>query len=274
MEEIILNCRIITPMFCYGADGKTPELRPPSFKGALRFWWRAIHPNLSLKEMKEKEMEFFGGVKRSKSVKSPFSLKIKHLNFNSIKRDALPHKPNKYKAAAIPADTIFDLILFQKVSHENVSLFFLLSILGGIGGRSRRGFGCFEITSSVEGIKNIQLTNDSIKQLINKINPSFEFNTFQRNYPYIQNIQIGCPYGTYQELLEKIGDSSHENNSDYTGRIKPRRYASPVYVSIYKDGDNFYPIVTELNRTIDNTPGHEEDEGKKKQFIEDILGKK
>jgi CRISPR-associated protein Cmr1 len=278
MEEITLKCRTITPIFCYGANKNVPELRPPSFKGALRFWWRAIHSNLDLNTMKQKEMDFFGGIKGNKSVKSPFSLRIKHLDFNSIKEDALPHKPNKYKATAIPVDTKFDLVLSQKVRDECASLFFLLSILGGIGGRSRRGFGCFEIDSSkYENIKiNVESEDVQIEikeKIIKKINPQFEFEEYKRSYPYIKKILIGKSYDSYKELLKKIGESSHENNSDYKGRIKPSRYASPVYVSIYKDGENFYPIITELNRTIDNTSNHEEDEKNKNQFIQDILGK-
>ena len=35
--------RVVTPMFCGGADPSRPaELRLPSFKGVLRFWWRAL----------------------------------------------------------------------------------------------------------------------------------------------------------------------------------------------------------------------------------------
>ncbi|HID77150.1 MAG TPA: type III-B CRISPR module RAMP protein Cmr1, partial [Planctomycetaceae bacterium] len=34
--------RIVTPMFCAGADEQRAELRLPSFKGALRFWWRSL----------------------------------------------------------------------------------------------------------------------------------------------------------------------------------------------------------------------------------------
>ena len=33
---------VVTPLFCAGADSKTPEVRLPSFKGALRYWWRAL----------------------------------------------------------------------------------------------------------------------------------------------------------------------------------------------------------------------------------------
>lgn len=298
MEEITLECRTITPMFCYGANKNTPELRPPSFKGALRFWWRAIHPNLDLKTMKEKEMEFFGGVKGKKSVKSPFSLRMKPIDFNAIKKEeaALPHKPKIYKAMAIPADTKFDLILSRNVSNECVLLFFLLSILGGIGGRSRRGFGCFEIVSSNYGNIKINMEAEDIqsevkkkiKTLISSINSKIEIDIsdkagekkkgkeekYKRNYPFIQKIQIGKAYDSYKDLLVKIGESSHVNNSDYTGGVTPSRYASPVYVSIYKHNNKFYPIITCLNRTIKNTSNHKNDEKKKTKFIEDILGKK
>ena len=33
---------VVTPLFCAGADSKTPEVRLPSFKGVLRYWWRAL----------------------------------------------------------------------------------------------------------------------------------------------------------------------------------------------------------------------------------------
>lgn len=35
--------RAVTPVFCSGADpNKDAELRLSSFKGILRFWWRAL----------------------------------------------------------------------------------------------------------------------------------------------------------------------------------------------------------------------------------------
>jgi len=33
---------LTTPLFCGGADPAVAELRLPSFKGVLRFWWRAL----------------------------------------------------------------------------------------------------------------------------------------------------------------------------------------------------------------------------------------
>ncbi len=42
MEKFTVTLKTITPLFLGGADGKTPELRSPSIKGAMRFWYRAI----------------------------------------------------------------------------------------------------------------------------------------------------------------------------------------------------------------------------------------
>ena len=40
--EIEVTYRVVTPLFCAGADSTHPEIRLPSFKGVLRFWWRAL----------------------------------------------------------------------------------------------------------------------------------------------------------------------------------------------------------------------------------------
>ena len=42
LTEIEATYRVVTPLFCAGADHRRAEIRLPSFKGALRFWWRAL----------------------------------------------------------------------------------------------------------------------------------------------------------------------------------------------------------------------------------------
>jgi CRISPR-associated protein Cmr1 len=42
VEEIEAAYRVATPLFCSGASTAQAELRPASFKGVLRFWWRAL----------------------------------------------------------------------------------------------------------------------------------------------------------------------------------------------------------------------------------------
>ena len=61
--EIEATYRVVTPMFCAGADPGRAELRLPSFKGVLRFWWRALawsRLNGDLDEIQRQENVLFG----------------------------------------------------------------------------------------------------------------------------------------------------------------------------------------------------------------------
>jgi len=83
MKSIPFTLETITPLFLAGADGKTPELRPPSIKGMMRFWWRAYkYPQLPMLSQKEKietlselEGEIFGSSSKG-GRKSSFSIRI------------------------------------------------------------------------------------------------------------------------------------------------------------------------------------------------------
>jgi len=73
MNSITFTCEVVTPMFLAGADGTKSELRSPSIKGAMRFWWRAMHGHLPIDDKKDgdrniiqkglrtQEAEIFGG---------------------------------------------------------------------------------------------------------------------------------------------------------------------------------------------------------------------
>ena len=72
MQRIEAEFEIVTPMFLGGADpATTVELRASSIKGALRFWWRALHYSRmvvaeggdqakALKKLRERESYLFG----------------------------------------------------------------------------------------------------------------------------------------------------------------------------------------------------------------------
>jgi CRISPR-associated protein Cmr1 len=42
MQMLEAVYKIVTPMFLSGADQEATELRPPTIKGVIRFWWRAL----------------------------------------------------------------------------------------------------------------------------------------------------------------------------------------------------------------------------------------
>ena len=67
---ITAKYRVVTPMFLSGADQNHAELRLPSFKGALRFWWRALAAgrfNGDLTALRAAEDTLFGSTRTGQS---------------------------------------------------------------------------------------------------------------------------------------------------------------------------------------------------------------
>jgi CRISPR-associated protein Cmr1 len=70
MNTLTATYRVVTPMFLGGAEPTAEaELRLPSFKGALRFWWRAIMWGKvkDVDELRRREAELFGSSENGQS---------------------------------------------------------------------------------------------------------------------------------------------------------------------------------------------------------------
>ena len=272
MEKIILNCETVTPLLMHGYDGKTPELREQSFKGVMRFWFRAIHGNLDLKELREKEAEIFG----DKQKKSSFRMKIYRKNLNdkdfklllykdeieaeikkenpTIKEKDLEQKLKKYKktkSKGFNPNQTFEIEFIGKNLEVVENIFILSTILGGFGQRSRRGFGSIKINNINNEVFNFTYSKEEIIKLIKKINPEFTTNDNDENfkskgkYPYIKSITIvENSYIDYNILTRKIGLATHKFAC--FGSANPR-LASPVYVTINKNDNQYFPIIISLN---------------------------
>ncbi len=180
MEKIIFECESITPMFMYGADGKTPELRPASIKGVMRFWWRAIHGDLPLYKLKKQEDEIFG----STDKRSSFSIKIS--NYQGI--------PKNFK---------IEFLLSNRCDFDVQSFFELVVILGGFGKSAKKiNQGKIRILTikknDEQSVSYSEPTNlEDILCLLNSINKSFELKdnmivskNFKFNYPMIIKIWL------------------------------------------------------------------------------------
>lgn len=56
IRKSVLTLQLLTPCFCSGADQESAEIRSPSIRGQLRWWYRALGGT------PEKEKEIFGGI--------------------------------------------------------------------------------------------------------------------------------------------------------------------------------------------------------------------
>lgn len=282
METKEFEVEVVTPLFLGGADPGKAELRVPSIKGVLRFWWRAFHSHLSLDDLKKQESEIFGdaGTAYGKS-KTRIRINSTLIYNGKDKQNPLPHKEVKFAFPCFSPTQRFSLRIFG--NRELFDFFHLTTILGGFGKRSRRGFGSIKISkvhgasftpaSTIEEILSLLENTLAGKFKIEngKIVRAFDSH-LQSNYAYVKSIEIGVKYpDNYMGVLSAIGQSSHDNNSDYTGYAKgQKRFSSPVYVSVLKNGNKYRPIITTLNTAFVN--GHENhQQDKSQEFKRDIL---
>jgi CRISPR-associated protein Cmr1 len=134
------------------------------------------------------------------------------------------------------------------VSEEIVKLLITNTfLLGGIGNRSRRGFGSIRV-------KNNSIFTDKVN--LEKHVLSLQGIQKDKGYPHIKSVQVGKKYDTYEEVLIAIGEASHVNKHNSLGHTN-QRFASPIYTSVVKLGKNeFYPIITTLC-TADKNNSHD-----------------
>ncbi len=253
MKSITFYCEVITPMFLAGADGRTPELRPPSIKGALRFWWRALNGHRSILDLKAREGEIFGNTEKQ----SGFYIEILSQPENLGEERLVPHK--HFTATAFLPGSTFSVRLVNRTLPKNqfkniANLFVLLSFLDGLGKRSRRGMGAFKINRvQTEGI-DFSLPEDSldgILKLIKDINPFLKYTVSEKKiklaklvnneYPYLEEVSIAkTDIKDMQELVYRINKAAHyirqEKGASYVlGNARGFRFASPVIAKPYPE---------------------------------------
>ena len=183
LKTLYAKYTIVTPMFIGGAT-QTPDdgIRPPAVKGALRFWWRALNgqrfqqanPNntqTALQQLHQEEARIFGTTvsndKRYQGGQGCFLLAIKQHTAQPTCADWPPNDPNhgaSYMAYGLlkTNDEPHRIALKEGITFT-VQLVFkphtaptdysqiqaaleAWSLLGGLGGRSRRAMGSISLT--------------------------------------------------------------------------------------------------------------------------------
>jgi CRISPR-associated protein Cmr1 len=165
VKRLTFDLEFITPAFIGGANQQA-ELRPASFVGLLRWWWRALKGECNIEKLREEEIKIFGG---DGKMASPVYLRVEgdvskgsdlineyrlSWNFDKNRRALIgPHAGVGYlyysmvalnrRREFIKAGSRLRLTLIGKdefLKHYIASLWALV-FLGGVGARSRRGGG-------------------------------------------------------------------------------------------------------------------------------------
>lgn len=202
MTELRITLETVTPLFLGGADPRgQPELRAASVRGALRFWLRALVGGVigdrNLDPLREAETQVFGDTESG----SPIVVRIRHgpLKTESFSKiagwDNAARNYRKLGVAyllfaarrtrtepernAISAGCSFELMLHPRAGVKDAArddalrkgcvALWLLTHLGGIGSRSRRGGGNMQV-ANVQGqlpsdLPDLQVRAESTQQL-------------------------------------------------------------------------------------------------------------
>lgn len=162
---------INTPMFVAGANQKEAELTPTTFKGVLRFWWRALNwSNIrlngsdkiqALKTLHEKEAKLFG-VASNDNKGGQGACFVNSLILNSERKwqytpssgvsyllgQGLYHFRDGLTRQAFAHSQSFsvDLTVNNDSMESIIDVLKIIGLLGGFGSRSRHGFGSVTLT--------------------------------------------------------------------------------------------------------------------------------
>ncbi len=271
MRRVEIELMTVTPLFLGGSDPRNqpPELRPPSFRGAMRYWYRAalggVVGDKNLDAIRQMESAVFGSVEQG----SPICLRLSG-NLKSSPHPILPHKNAGRRDAFDPNQKFILTMTAGPVCSDwvwtNACMALNLALtLGGIGLRSRRGMGSLQVTKSnsdlIPPFPNEQI---QIEDFVRKITRSA-----------VRHIQalaqsFGIPISSIHEIPTefpcaaiggeiRLAPLSHAKSGSeavaelmarfpkksWLGGISPRQ-ASPVWARVIRTKEGYFGLFTLL----------------------------
>ncbi|MEP0805349.1 MAG: type III-B CRISPR module RAMP protein Cmr1 [Chloroflexota bacterium] len=274
-KEFRVTLETVTPLFLGGAEPRSdpPELRASAFRSAMRYWFRVTAGGVigdhNLEGLHKLESALFG----SQNAGSPIALQVSG-NPSSSKHFILPHKQSGPRKAFDSEQEITltirarsgtsDLIFLNVCMALNLALLF-----GGVGLRSRRGFGSLRVAESSDAKiippTPMTLDNDKWKKRIEIITTSaITWATKlaeSMNVPVtgLPNAPTNFPSAAKGGLirLTKIEDDDSEEilktligsmpQVNYLGGIfphqNPSRQSSPLWARVFWADDGYHLLM-------------------------------
>ncbi|MFN3533315.1 MAG: type III-B CRISPR module RAMP protein Cmr1 [Candidatus Brocadia sp.] len=334
IEKICFEIETVTPMFLAGADGKTAELRPASLKGLLRYWWRALQSEPDLVKLRKKEAMIFGSSEDGIGGSS-FSIRVAYNNELKRSTDDLPKHnitvTSKSRGRSFLVNILeylaygpctYDrakrrnVIVREYIQHgmkftihinffkedcisEILQAMYVFELFGGLGSKSRNGFGSFFIQNKekcfapIHGICSVknpytkQNLQNLVKQTDGKSYTSFargtkifkakeSYNTWDKALGEVGKVYRGIRSGDIKITDTNMKQKAFEKHFKYDKRqyiASPiivdgdtksflERHAKPYFIKIAKEGDQYRAYILYLpSRYCD---GLELDRNKKK----------
>lgn len=187
MLERQVSIRLLTPMFSSGSDVSKAEFRITELKALMRATFREFFEYRTVADLKEAEGFLFGNTER----KSPVMILNGESKINSINGDfrnmVLHEEYEKYKKKAL-VENVEIKIRFRSKYEEILNLWMqilqLAAWTGGLGKRSRKGMGVFQICKILDTDKNKEIELFKFEKLIEKLNKEIKFKIEKKELCY------------------------------------------------------------------------------------------
>jgi hypothetical protein len=252
----------ITPLFSKGSYDDLPEIRPPSIRGQLHWWFRALGGSHA------EEHAIFGGV-HGGAVASKIVVRVANVTGETGKVATLPHKSGgqaSEKSAFLPG-TSFDLHLLERLGglgearraafHRTLEAWLLA---GTLGLRATRAGGSFVWAPATSTGVEIDMP-ESIVSYRRRLDAVFSGTSIkaallEEAFRTPGEARI-CVSDTIGGRDDPNGTSDLARLNDPLGRIRPKRKTSPLRFRIVMVGEAFHIVAVWDDRSAvtGNRPG-------------------
>ncbi len=251
MIELIGKFHVVTPLFMSGSDKFRAELRVPSIKGVLRFWYRALALGRlgSVSKVLEEESRIFGSagndVGQAKvhlrlnlpenvvqykdpilkyADGEPVGPGARYLGYGVV--EAVPSKKRNTREGQIlrsclkyPFEGTLSLLIKNGTSSDDVksieSAIIAMSLFGGLGSRSRKGYGSFnlaELKLGEEILIKMPKDADDLRLMIKSLFENYKIAAYSGLPPYtaysdLTRIDIIDKGSDPLRLLNSVGEA-------------------------------------------------------------------
>lgn len=263
----VFDVEFVTPAFALGADGEHAELREQTLNGLLRFWWRAFFGSDNLDEMQEKESQIFGSTSNKSDLKIFISDKSVTINKNKLPRGEkifkeekkttdihryLPYGAEKKEYIEPGSKFKLNLTYSKKFEEDILTSLFLLSSFGGIGAKSRNGYGSISINNLNEFKINFNKMNSNLKKFTSFSKETKLYSLSKKEKWFEALYEAGLTYARSKLSLE---GKHHDEMRRYIAKplnvkkgysdkeITQKRHSKQYFIQVKKYKDGFQSFI-------------------------------
>lgn len=274
----------VTPLFLGGSNPRgEPELCAPSFRGAMRFWLRALLGGVigdDPKKIFKHESQVFGSTDHA----SPVVVRIKRHDLNRSDYNPLLHKKEvSFQFNGFNPRQSFEVLLLSRDEDalaKALKALWLLCHLDGLGRRSRRGFGSLQITEGELALtaRSVKELADALRQRLNCVLPSSlaplpKVPCFPILHPSWAQIKVcGEEFDDWEQTIKFVMENAHKHKNPALGNATPRQ-ASPVHVHVAKLSTGKYALILTTMLSQLNPKLERADRKKLADFLNSFEGK-